>query len=330
MTDKGRRIIGLILLGMVAVLAIYPLAGGWLFPDKHTFMLQKLTGIMILAVMAMSLDLLVGVAGMVSLGHAAFFGLGGYMLAILSPEYEAGNLWLVLPAALAAVAAASAVIGLLAIRTSGISFIMITLAFGQMGFYLFNDSQIAGGSDGAYINVRPAVEAFGQTLIDLDDRLSFYYVALAAMVGTYWLLRRLLAAPFGRVVAAIGINEQRTRGLGYHTQAYKLVAFTIGGTLAGLAGFLAAAQYGFVNPSMLSWHHSGQALVMVLLGGMGTLYGAALGAFALELARMGFESMTEHWLLPMGLFVIVVVVALPRGLGGLLEALARRWGRGRE
>lgn len=323
------RIISWLLLGMVVLLAIYPVLGFWLFPDKHAFMLQKLTGIMILAVMAMSLDLLVGVVGLVSLGHAAFFGLGGYMLAILSPEYEAGNIWLVLPGALAAVAAASALIGLLAIRTSGISFIMITLAFGQMGYYLFNDSPLAGGSDGAYIHVRPSIEAFGQTLVNLDDKLSFYYVALAVMVGAYWLLRRLLAAPFGRVITALGVNEQRVRGLGYHTQAYKLVAFTIGGTLAGLAGFLAAAQYGFVNPSMLSWHHSGQALVMVLLGGMGTIYGAALGAFVLELARMGFESVTEHWLLPMGMFIILVVVALPRGIGGLLDSLAKWLAKGR-
>lgn len=319
------RAVRVILLAAVVLLAAYPLAGGWLFPVKHAFLLQKLTGIMILAVMAMSLDLLVGVAGMVSLGHAAFFGLGGYMLAILSPQYEAGNLWLVLPAALAAVAMVSAAVGALAIRTSGISFIMITLAFGQMGFYFFNDSKIAGGSDGAYIHVRPAVEAFGVTLVNLDSKVAFYYVALGVLVAVYVLLRVLLASPFGRVLAAIGINEQRVRGLGFDATWYKLAAFTIGGTLAGLAGFLAAAQYGFVNPAMLSWHYSGQALVMVILGGMGTVFGPALGAFALELARMGFESVTEHALLPMGLFVVALVLVAPKGLAGVLE----RWGRRR-
>ncbi|MEW5728010.1 MAG: branched-chain amino acid ABC transporter permease [Pseudomonadota bacterium] len=320
---RPSRIVSIVLLVAVALLAAYPLAGGWLFPVKHAFLLQKLTGIMILAVMAMSLDLLVGVAGMVSLGHAAFFGLGGYMLAILSPQYEAADLWLVLPGALATVAAVSAAVGALAIRTSGISFIMITLAFGQMGFYFFNDSKVAGGSDGAYVYVRPAVEAFGVTLVDLDSKVAFYYVALGVLVAVYLLLRTLLASPFGRVLAAIGVNEQRVRGLGFDATWYKLAAFTIGGTLAGLAGFLAAAQYGFVNPAMLSWHYSGQALVMVILGGMGTVFGPALGAFALELARMGFESVTEHALLPMGLFVIALVLVAPRGLAGLLERLER-------
>lgn len=321
--SRPSRLASAVLLVAVALLAAYPLAGGWLFPVKHAFLLQKLTGIMILAVMAMSLDLLVGVAGMVSLGHAAFFGLGGYMLAILSPQYEAADLWLVLPGALAVVAAVSAAVGALAIRTSGISFIMITLAFGQMGFYFFNDSKVAGGSDGAYIHVRPAVEAFGATLVDLDSKVAFYYVALGVLVAVYLLLRMLLASPFGRVLAAIGVNERRVRGLGFDATWYKLAAFTIGGTLAGLAGFLAAAQYGFVNPAMLSWHYSGQALVMVILGGMGTVFGPALGAFALELARMGFESVTEHALLPMGLFVIALVLVAPRGLAGLLERLER-------
>lgn len=312
------RAVVIVLLVLAAALAAYPLVGAAVFPVKHAFLLQKLSGIMILAVMAMSLDLLVGVAGMVSLGHAAFFGLGGYMLAILSPQYDAANLWIVLPAALAVVAVVSAVVGALAIRTTGISFIMITLAFGQMGYHFFSDSKIAGGSDGAFIYVRPAVEAFGATLVNLDSKVAFYYVAFGAMVGVYLFLRMLLRSPFGAVVTAIGVNEARVRGLGYDPRLYKLVAFTIGGTLAGLAGFLAAVQYGFVNPAMLGWHQSGQALVMVLLGGMGTLFGPVLGAFALELARMGFEQVTEHWLLPMGLFVIALVVLLPKGLAGLL------------
>jgi branched-chain amino acid transport system permease protein len=318
------RPVAILLLVLVGLLAAYPLYGALLFPAKHAFLLQKITGIMILAIMAMSLDLLVGIAGMVSLGHAAFFGLGGYMLAILSPEYEAANIWVALPLALVAVAAVSAVIGALSIRTSGISFIMITLAFGQMGFFFFNDSRLAGGSDGAFIYVMPAVEIAGIGLMNLEDKLTFYYVVLGLFLGAYMLLKVLLASPFGRVVQAIGINENRVRGLGFNPDHYKLVAFVVGATIAGLAGFLGAAQYGFVNPAMLSWHQSGQALVMVILGGMGTLFGPALGAFVLELARMGFEGMTEHWLLPMGLFVIAVVLLLPKGLAGLLLQLGAK------
>ncbi len=316
--DRLPRRLLVVLLILVALLALYPAYGPLLFPAKHGFLLQRLTGIMIVAVMAMSLDLLVGVAGLVSLGHAAFFGLGGYMLALLSPAYEGANLWLALPLTVLGVAAAAVVVGFLSIRTSGIYFIMVTLAFGQMGYYFFNDSRVAGGSDGAYIYVKPTVELFGKTLIDLDDKLTFYYVALGVLVGTYLLLRMLLASPFGRVVRAIGVNEHRVRGLGFNPVLYKLVAFTIGGSLAGLSGFLAATQYGFVNPAMLSWHQSGQVLVMVILGGMGTLFGPALGAFILEFARLGFESITDHYLLLMGGLIIGVVLVLPRGVGGWL------------
>ncbi len=312
------RSLAVVLTLSVVLLALYPVFGQVVFPNKHAFLMQKLTGIMIMAVMAMSLDLLVGVAGLVSLGHAAFFGLGGYMLAMLSPEYAAANLWLVLPATLIAVAFAAAIVGYLSIRTSGIYFIMVTLAFGQMGFYFFNDSKFAGGSDGAYIMVKPAVEILGVSVLNLGDKRTLYYVGFGTLVGVYLLLRVLLASPFGRVVSAIGVNENRVRGLGFDPVVYKLVAFTIGGTIAGLAGFLAAIQYGFVNPATLSWHHSGEALVMVILGGMGTLFGPAIGAFVFELARMGFEAMTDHWLLPMGAMIIAIVLVLPKGIGGFL------------
>jgi branched-chain amino acid transport system permease protein len=318
MTGNLPRPLALLLLAAALALALFPAWGALAFPAKHAFLMQKLTGVMIVAVMAMSLDLLVGVCGLVSLGHAAFFGLGGYMLAILSPEYEAANLWVALPLALLGCAAAAAVVGFLSIRTSGIYFIMVTLAFGQMGFYFFNDSKLAGGSDGAYIYVKPTVEVFGRTLVDLDSKVAFFYVAFGALVGCYALLRVLLASPFGRVVRAIGVNENRVRGLGYNPAAYKLVTFTIGGTIAGLAGFLAATQYGFVNPAMLSWHQSGQVLVMVILGGMGTLFGPILGAFLLELAHMGFEALTEHWLALLGAMIIAIVLVLPKGVGGLL------------
>ncbi|MCR6632414.1 MAG: branched-chain amino acid ABC transporter ATP-binding protein/permease [Magnetospirillum sp.] len=276
------RPLAILLLLLMALLVFYPLFGPLLFPLKHGFVLQKLSGILIIAMLAMSLDLLVGVAGLVSLGHAAFFGLGGYLLALMSPDYAAANVWLVLPATLLAEAVAAAAIGFLAIRTAGIYFIMVTLAFGQMGFYLFNDAKFAGGSDGLYIMVKPVVQVAGVPLLDLADKHVFYYVVLAAAVAVYLALRILLASPFGRVVAAIGVNEHRVRGLGFDPARYKLVAFTIGGTVAGLAGFLGATQYGYVSPTMLSWHHSGEALVMVILGGMGTLFGPVLGAFAFE------------------------------------------------
>lgn len=318
------RPLAVLLLALLAALALYPLYGPALFPAKHTFLLQKLTTVMIVAILAMSLDLLVGFAGLVSLGHAAFFGLGGYMLAMLAPEYEAANIWLVLPASLAGVAAVAAVVGFLCTRTTGIYFIMVTLAFGQMGFYFFNDSKIGGGSDGTFIMAKPAVAIGGHSLLELADKQTLFYVVLGTFAGVYLLLRMLLASPFGRVVAAIGVNEHRVGGLGFNPTWYKVVAFTIGSTIAGLAGFLAATQYGFVNPSMLSWHSSGEALVVVILGGMGTLFGPILGAFVFELARLGFQSITEHWPLLMGAMIIGIVLVLPKGIAGLLLSLCSR------
>ncbi|BAE51676.1 branched-chain amino acid ABC transporter permease [Paramagnetospirillum magneticum] len=322
------RRLSLLLLVLLAALALFPAWGPLAFSAKYAFLLQKLTGIMILAILAMSLDLLVGVAGLVSLGHAAFFGLGGYMLALLSPQYEAANAWVVLPAAMGAVAAVSAVVGFLAIRTAGIYFIMVTLAFGQMGYYFFNDSKLAGGSDGAYIYVKPNVEAFGITLVNLESKQAFFFVVLGCLVAVYLWLRVVLASPFGRVLAAIGVNEGRVRGLGFNPMVYKLVAFALAGALAGLAGFLAATQYGFVSPAMLGWHQSGHVLVMVILGGMGTLFGPVLGAFILELAHFGLEAVTEHWLLPMGVLVITIVLALPKGVAGLLLQWCGKKGEG--
>lgn len=312
-----------LLLGLVLLLALYPLYGGLLFGEKETFFLQKLTTTLILAIFALSLDLLVGITGLVSLGHALFFGLAGYTFALLAPEYAAANFWLMLPLCMAASAAAALLVGLLSIRTAGVYFIMVTLAFGQMVFYLFNDSAFAGGSDGLYIFFKPDTSIAGWMPFDLENKQTFFYVALVALVLVYGLLRQLVRSPFGYVLQGIHANEHRIRALGYNATVYKLVSFVIAGALAGLAGFLAAVQFGFVNPSQLHWHASGTALMMVIVGGMGTLFGPVLGAFAFEFLHYLFESWTEHWLLLMGLTIIAIVLFLPRGLGGWLVDMTR-------
>lgn len=306
---------------MVVLLALYPLYAEPLFGDQARFFLQKLTTMMILAIFAMSLDLIVGFTGLVSLGHALYFGLAGYVLALIVPDAAAGSVWITLPVSLAVTAGAALVIGLLCIRTSGVYFIMVTLAFGQMFFYLFNDSAFAGGSDGLYIFFTPEMKIGDLVILDLGNRQTFFYVSLAAMVAVYLLLFAIVRSPFGQVIQGIHANEHRVRALGYNTVTYKLVSFVISGTLAGLAGYLAAMQFGFVNPSNLHWHASGSALMMVILGGMGTLFGPALGAFAFEMLHYFYEDLTEHWLLLMGFTVIGLVLFLPRGLGGLLLSL---------
>jgi branched-chain amino acid transport system permease protein len=296
----------LLALGLVALL-LFPLLGA-------KFYLQLFAKIMIMAVFAMSLDLLVGYAGLVSFGHAVFFGIGAYMLWWLSPQYAAANFWLSLPAAMAAAALAALAVGLLVLRCSGVYFIMVTLAFAQMFFYFATGSKFFGGSDGVYIYVKPV-----SGLFDLGDAAQFYYVALAAMAGTYLLLRGLIGTLFGRALLGIRGNEQRMRSLGFSTFGYKLAAFALAGALAGLAGYLDSAQFGFVNPDLFGWRLSGLALMMVILGGMGTLYGPILGAFVLVLLQDTLSDATRHWLLPMGVFIILAVLFLPRGVSGLLK-----------
>ena len=305
----------------VAALALYPLVG-------DIFYLQLFAKIMVLSVFAMSLDLLVGFAGLVSLGHAAFFGLGAYALMLLSPQYEAASLWLSVPAAIAVAAIGALIIGALVLRTSGVYFIMVTLAFAQMLYYFAIKSKALGGSDGAYIYLKPDAAILGWRPFDLGNRVHFYYVALAVMVATYALLRTVLRSLFGHVILGIRANEQRMRALGYPVFRYKLAAFVLAGALAGLAGYLEAAQYGYVSPEFFGWQESGSLLMMVILGGIGTLFGPILGAFALTLLQdvlsdeAIFHGFHKHWLLPMGIFVVLAVLLLPRGIGGL--ALGRR------
>ncbi|MSP67343.1 MAG: branched-chain amino acid ABC transporter permease [Alphaproteobacteria bacterium] len=210
-------------------------------------------------------------------------------------------------------------LGALAVRTTGIYFIMVTFAFAQMGFHVFNDARWAGGSDGMLLFAKPVVAAFGTVWLDLSRGYSFYYVALACLVLAYLLLRVLVRSPFGRVMRGIRVNEARMQALGYATYGYKLVAFVIAGTLAGVAGFLHTAHAEFVNPALLHWHLSGLVLMMVILGGRGTLHGPVAGAFIMVLLQEYLSGLTKHWMLPMGLFVVAVVLFLPRGIAGLAE-----------
>ncbi|MBA1264606.1 branched-chain amino acid ABC transporter permease [Stutzerimonas stutzeri] len=307
-----------LLLTLLLLLALFPLAGGALFGERQEFLMQQITYILILAIVALSLDLLVGITGMVSLAQAAFFGIAGYSLVLLAPEFEAVSIWVALPLCLGISALAALLMGLLIIRTSGIFFIMVTIAFSQMLFYLFHDAPFAGGSDGAFLTMKPSVMIGDLQLLDLENHTTLYYVVLASMVGVYLLLRTFLRAPFGKVLLGIKANEERVRALGYNPTYYKLAVFVIAGTIAGYAGMLAATQYGFVSPSQLSWQMSAHALVMVILGGMGSLFGAILGAFAFEGLHHLFASLTPHWELPMGLVVIAMVMLLPKGIAGLL------------
>ncbi|TAK38527.1 MAG: branched-chain amino acid ABC transporter permease [Betaproteobacteria bacterium] len=314
--ERQPRALQVVLLAGLVALVAFPLVG-------EKFYLQFITKVMIMAIFAMSLDLLVGYTGLVSLGHALFFGVAAYALMLLTPEYQAAGFWTSLGASLGIAALAALVVGFFVLRTSGIYFIMVTLAFGQMTYFYVHDSSHLGGSDGKYIYVRPVLEIAGWSPFDLEKPSHFYYVALAMMVLVYFSLRVLLASPFGRVISGIKENEHRMRMLGFATFRYKLVCFVLAGALAGLAGWLVAAHDGLVNPEMLSWHQSGQLLMMVILGGMGTPSGPILGAAALKVLELLFQGWTKHWQLLLGGFIVLSVLLLPRGLAQLFESWRR-------
>ena len=311
-------------MGLVTLLA-FPFVG-------TPFYTEMVTRMMIMAIFAMSLDLLQGVTGLVSLGHAAYFGLAGYALAFLTPQGEAVSLWWTLPVAVLASGMAALIIGFFVVRTHGIYFIMVTMAFAQMVFYLFFDNKALGGSDGLYINFKPTAAMFGWVPFDLDNKRVLYYFTLAALLLVYAFLRRLLFSPFGRTLSGIRVNEHRMRAMGYGVFGYKLAAFVVAGALAGLAGYLWGAQTGYINPELMGFHMSAHAIMMVILGGMGNFAGAIAGAFAFEyllhvfkdLPTVGSVNLGKHWQLWMGLFIVLLVTFAPRGILGLVERFLKR------
>ena len=297
-----------------ALLAAFPLVAG-------AYGIDLVTKIMIYAVFALSLELLVGSTGLVCFGHAAFLGIGAYAAVLLSPQDAAPSIAWLLPACIAAAALYALVVGALSLRTKGVYFIMVTLAFAQMAYYVVHDTPLGGGSDGIYLYIKPAL---------LEKARPFYFFTLACLGGVFVLLALLLRSRFGRALAGIRVNEQRMRATGFSTYPYKLAAFTVSGGLAGLAGFLFAVKDGYVNPELLSWHLSGAVLIMIILGGLGHLRGALVGAFAFALLQEFFKSeavfgsFAKHWHLGLGLTIIACVALLPRGLVGVPGQLRAR------
>jgi branched-chain amino acid transport system permease protein len=290
---------------VVAAVAVLPLAAGP-YPVK---LVQE---ILIWGIFAMSLDLLMGYAGMVSFGHSAFFGIGAYTAALLLSK------WPGLLAALAAPALAAAIgalaIGFLSIRVGGVYFIMLTLAFSQMFFALTFQNAFLGAEDGITSVPRPTL--FGLTLTSL----AVFHVYLLVIVGAAaLLLHRVVRSPFGHVLRGIHDNEERMQAVGYAVRRYKLLAFVIAGTVAGVAGSLYTQFVGSISPDAFLWTTSGEALLMVIIGGTGTLNGAWLGAAAFILLQSLVSSYTERWMLILGLTFVLFVLFAPGGIVGALR-----------
>jgi branched-chain amino acid transport system permease protein len=283
--------------------------------------------IAVYAIFALSLELLVGMTGLVSLGHAAFLGIGAYATVLASGDSGA-SLAKVLPLAIGAAALYALFVGALSLRTRGVYFIMVTLAFAQMAYFVAHDTKLGGGSDGIFLYVKPVLDIGGKTLVNLDDRRHLYYTVMAVLALTYVFLALIARSRFGHALAGIRVNEQRMRAAGFATYRYKLAAFVIAAALAALAGVLLAAKDGAVNPELLSWHEAGAVLLMLILGGIGSLNGALIGAVAFTLLKELFQSeallgpLAAHWQLSLGLAIIGFVALLPKGLIGLRARLS--------
>jgi branched-chain amino acid transport system permease protein len=274
--------------------------------------------IFIFAIFAMSLDLLLGFTGLMSLGHAAFFGLGAYAVAVLGTQFGV-NAWLGVAAGVVVAGCGAALIGFFCVRTGGIPFLMLTLAFSQLVFSVaLKWRDVTGGSDGIAIAERPGFLGY-----DLSHSLVMYFMALSFFAMTYWGLRRLLNAPLGHAFVGIRENEQRMMAIGYPTRAYKLLSFTIAGAIAGLAGGLYAIFNGFISADAVYWTASGDILIMTMLGGAGTLIGPALGAAIVLLMKNVVSSYSEHWLAIIGITFVCCVMFFPGGLWGSLQKV--RW-----
>ena len=285
----------------------------------YDFYVSFASRIMIMALLASSLNLLVGLGGMVSLGHAAFFGGGAYTVGILASEWGgtlAENALLSWPLAMLVGALLAACIGAVCLRTRGVYFIMSTLAFAQMLFYVFLSLKRYGGDDGMSLAKRSVLP-----LLDLASDVTFYYVVLALLSLALLLLGRLGAARFGRVLRGIKDNELRMESLGYAVFRFKLAAFVVAGALAGLAGALMSNLNNFVSPNMMHWEKSGVVLVMVILGGLGNLWGGLAGAAVFLLLEEILPSFLPHWQILLGIILLSVVFFAPRGLVGLFK----RW-----
>jgi branched-chain amino acid transport system permease protein len=302
-----RTIVGLLLLLALVLLPVYVELTG------SRFLLTLFTRIAILALAAVSLNLILGYGGMMSFGHAAYLGIGGYAVGILAFEGVTTGFvqW---PVALLVSAFFALVIGALSLRTRGVYFIMITLAFAQMAYYIVAGLARYGGDDGLTIQKRSQFIA----PINLSNKVQFYYICLALLCAAIYLVWRLINSRFGMAIQGARSNDTRMRAIGFPTYRYKLTCFVIAGTLCGLAGALLANHTDFVSPAMMYWTRSGDLIIMVVLGGMGSTFGPLFGAVALLVLEEVLSGITEYWQIILGPLLLLVVLFARGGIDGLL------------
>ena len=307
---KSRRGVGLALLAVLLLVPLLARLGG----ESH--ILGAATRVVVFAIAALSLDLILGFGAMVSFGHAAFLGIGAYAVGILS-AHGIEDLLIQTAAALLAAAVFAAVTGAISLRTSGVYFIMITLAFAQMLYFFAISLAAYGGDDGIGLASRSTIAGFQA----VKSPLALYALSVATLVGCVWFCHRLIGSWFGRVLVGTRENAERMRAIGFEPYRYQLAAYVLSGMICALAGVLLANQTEFVSPAYMAWHRSGELLVMVILGGAGTLYGAVIGAAAFLMLEDVLSGWTEHWKMIFGPLLILVVLFGRGGISGVIGRL---------
>jgi branched-chain amino acid transport system permease protein len=305
------------LLLALVLLPVYVELGG------SRFLITLFTRIVILAIAAVSLNLILGYGGMMSFGHAAYLGIGGYAVGMLAHEgiFSGFIQW---PVALLASALFALVIGALSLRTRGVYFIMITLAFAQMAYYIVAGLARYGGDDGLTIYKRSQFVS----PINLSNKVQFYYICLALLIASIYLVSRIINSRFGLTIQGARSNDTRMRAIGFPTYRYKLVCFVIAGTMCGLAGALLANHTDFVSPAMMYWTRSGDLIIMVVLGGMGSAFGPLIGAVALLVLEEVLSGITEYWQIILGPLLLLVVLFARGGIDGLLVKVRHKVSHG--
>src|SRR5579871_2345340 len=303
---------------MGALLVFLGLLPVYVVSASQSFPLTLFTRIVICAIAAVSLNLIMGFGGMVSFGHAAYLGIGGYVVGILAKEGITSGFvqW---PVAIAASALFALVVGALCLRARGVYFIMITLAFAQMIYYVAVGLDRYGGDDGLTIYRRSEFAG----LLDLSGKVQFYYLCLALLVTAIWLVSRLINSRFGMVIQGSRSNDRRMQAIGFPTFRYRLAGFVIAGMMCGLSGALLANHTDFISPAVMHWTRSGDLIVMVVLGGMGSLFGPLIGAVTLLTLEEGLSRVTEYWQIIVGPLLLFIVVYARGGIEGALAGLRR-------
>jgi len=276
-----------------------------------TFYVSFVRRVLIFALAASSLNLILGYGGMVALGHAAFFGAGAYVVAMLSVE-GVSNALIAWPVAVMVTALLALFVGIVSLRTRGVYFIMITLAFAQMVYYIFISLRKYGGEDGVNLSSHSKLP-----WIDLADENSFYYFVLVVVLSSLWLINRFVQAWFGQALQGIRENEARMEAMGYPVFRIKLLAFVIAASFAALAGILLANHNLFVSPSLMHWTESANLIIMVIVGGMGLKYGGLVGAAVMLTLEEFLRLYTDYWHMPLGILLLAIVLLAPHGLAGL-------------